>query len=116
MLSAVAWATAPPPAHHVARGALPRLPPPAAVGRRGRGRQLPAPGAGGAGGLAPFASPCPDLTMPAGLTVPPVSAVPMPQGSIPAPPHGRSPLPALGAAGAPPQTPSRQSPAAVAAL
>ncbi|XP_057268046.1 proline-rich protein 7 isoform X2 [Pezoporus wallicus] len=50
MLSAVAWATAPPPAHHVARGALPRLPPPAAVGkgkaapgpRRWRGRR-PAP-------------------------------------------------------------------------
>lgn len=69
-----------------------------------------------AGPEAWLPSPALALTMPVGPTVPPVPAVPMPQGSAPAPPHGRSPLPALGAAEAPPQPPSRQCPAAVAAL
>ncbi|XP_064885683.1 proline-rich protein 7 isoform X2 [Columba livia] len=40
MLLVVAWATAPPPAHHVAQGPLPRLPPPAAVGK---GKAAPGP-------------------------------------------------------------------------
>ncbi|XP_064527884.1 proline-rich protein 7 isoform X3 [Pseudopipra pipra] len=46
MLSAVAWATAPPPAHHVAQGALPRLPPPRHRGEgdgKGKGKAAPGP-------------------------------------------------------------------------
>lgn len=82
----------------------------------GRGRQLPAPGAGGAGGLAPPACPRPGLTMPMGPAVPTASALPMPRGSTPAPLHGRSPLPAVGAARAPPQPSSRRCQAAVAEL
>lgn len=82
----------------------------------GRGRQLPAPGAGGAGGLAPPDRPHPGLTMPVGPSVPPASAFPMPRGSTQAPLHGRSLLPAAGAARAPPQPSSRHRRAATAAL
>lgn len=109
MLSAVAWATAPPPAHHVARGALPRLPPPAAAVGKGKA----APGPRRKRGRRPGS---PGLTMSAGSAVPPASASPMPRGSTQAPLHGRSPLPTVGTAQAPPQPPSPHCRAAAATL
>lgn len=90
MLSAVAWATAPPPAHHVAQGALPRLPsPPPPTLPPPWGRQLPAPGLAGPRARLPAQNrrpipathPHPRLTMPAAPL-----ALFVPVGILPAPP------------------------------